>query len=125
MKRFSDEWREADSLLTDPLKPHFLSFDMGAYLFGKDERRVSVKHRMTKSKIAVVSLGCWVKIGDGSADYPDIKWFKTVAMPTGEQAETITQAFLAYLADGSIPSLELETYPGYEDLDEKSNKGTR
>lgn len=116
MNLFTEEWREAGKRLSGPLRPYHKSSDMGASCYTKDGRFVTIKNRLRKDNVAVVSLGCGVETGDGTYDYPDIKWFTTTAIPQGDQADVVSQALLAFLEKGQVPILNLSTYPGYENL---------
>ena len=118
MQLFTDEWREADRQLVEPLRPYHQLSDMGASMYQHQDRKVGIKHRMRKDKVAVVTLTCWRETGDGPNDYPDVVWSRTTAIPTNEQASLVGTQLLAYLIDEQKPIVELVTYPGYEDLEE-------
>lgn len=115
MQLFSAEWKQAIKVLHDTLKPYFSSADMGAVRYVNGSRVVTVKHRLTKNKSAVDSIGCWL---EKVVDRTDVTclWFYTTATPEGEAAAALGEQLLAFLETEAVPSIQLATYPGYEDL---------
>jgi len=107
VKLYTPEWRNARIALHEPLTSYLKSSDMGSFTYYLEPRGVSIKHRMRKDEIAVISLGCWL----GS----EVVLFKTVAFP---EDPTLTGRQLAnFLESGVLPALPLVSYPGYEKWD--------
>jgi hypothetical protein len=142
MKLYTDEWREAQRIIHDVLKEQHQNSDMGSSRYEKANtgRFVTVKHRMRKDKVSVVTLGCWnwenpegkpltneearERFSASGMNVPQSKKMsiKTTALLDNEHAELIGQTLLAYLNHGEKPQaiLDMPTYPSYEDLDKTS-----
>jgi len=117
-----DEWKKATRLMQNPLEPYFRNADMGAIRWENQHRMVTVKHRMRRDRVAVATMICWNLPDDYSendAALPGKLWIKTASMLKGDAAAEAGQQFLDYLETGKLPTLQLETYPGYEDLDNR------
>jgi len=119
MKMGSDEWHAARITLEEPLDPFLLHSVMGASNFVKENLRITIKHRMRKDKVGVVTICCW-RITPGEYEYK-VVLYKTTALT--QETANLGPDLLKFLEDGVIPESvkQLNTYPGYEDLDRAYN----
>lgn len=99
MKINTPEWEEANSKLTNLILPALASNVMGVERYEKENRIVTVKHRMRKDLKAVDTVACWIKSED--KEKPDnMLWSLTSDKLKDKAAEKLGQALCFFLYQG-------------------------